>query len=144
MTQRHFVESVRDDAALEPHFKELLRVHWMEEAQHAKLDALLVHELGSRLDADARERAVTEYEGLIHTLDGLLAQQCELDLETFVAAIGRALTAREARQVREAQLRALRWTFLGSGMTHPRVVAALGALHPTSAARVSALARSFC
>src|SRR5690349_21637187 len=42
MTQRHYLDSVRDDQALDPLFKSLLRHHWMEEAQHAKLDTLMV------------------------------------------------------------------------------------------------------
>src|SRR6476469_4628869 len=35
MTQRHYIESVKDDGDLDPQFKSLLRHHWIEEAQHA-------------------------------------------------------------------------------------------------------------
>ena len=38
MTQLHYLDSVKDDGDLDPLFKSLLRHHWMEEAQHAKLD----------------------------------------------------------------------------------------------------------
>src|SRR3712207_5728265 len=41
MTQAHYLESVRDDAGIDPLFKSLLRHHWIEEAQHAKLDTLM-------------------------------------------------------------------------------------------------------
>ena len=34
MTQKHYLESVRNDEDLDPQFKSLLRHHWMEEAQH--------------------------------------------------------------------------------------------------------------
>ena len=34
-TQRHYLESVRDDQSLHPQFKSLLRHHWLEESQHA-------------------------------------------------------------------------------------------------------------
>ncbi len=37
MTQKHYLDSVRDDKDLDPQFKSLLRHHWMEEAQHTKL-----------------------------------------------------------------------------------------------------------
>jgi hypothetical protein len=47
MTQRHFEESVRDDRGLDPQFASLLRHHWMEEAQHAKLDTLMVQALAT-------------------------------------------------------------------------------------------------
>src|SRR5215813_1282968 len=38
MTQRHYLESVQDNQGLDPQFKSLLRHHWMDEAQHTKLD----------------------------------------------------------------------------------------------------------
>src|SRR5262249_4173899 len=34
MSQRHFQESVKDDADLDPQFKSMLLHHWMEEHQH--------------------------------------------------------------------------------------------------------------
>ena len=45
MTQQHYLDSVRDDGELDPLFKSLLKHHWMEEAQHAKLDTLMVEAL---------------------------------------------------------------------------------------------------
>ena len=45
MTQKHYLESVRDDKELDPQFKSLLRHHWIEEAQHTKLDTLMVQAL---------------------------------------------------------------------------------------------------
>src|SRR6476620_705286 len=42
MTQEHYLGSIRDDDDLDPLFKSLLKHHWMEEAQHAKLDTLIV------------------------------------------------------------------------------------------------------
>ena len=54
MTQRHYIESVKDDQDLDPLFKSLLKHHWMEEAQHAKLDTLMVEALA---EAAARARS---------------------------------------------------------------------------------------
>jgi P-aminobenzoate N-oxygenase AurF. len=45
MTQRHYLDGIRDDAGIDPMFQDLLKHHWMEEAQHAKLDALMVDAL---------------------------------------------------------------------------------------------------
>ena len=45
MTQRHFIECIRDDQGLDRQFASMLRHHWMEEAQHAMLDTLMVAEL---------------------------------------------------------------------------------------------------
>ena len=41
MTQSHYVGSIRDDTDIDPLFKSMLKHHWMEEAQHAKLDTLI-------------------------------------------------------------------------------------------------------
>src|SRR5262245_51788391 len=45
MSQHHYTESVLDNQQLDSQFKSLLKFHWMEEAQHAKLDALMVEAL---------------------------------------------------------------------------------------------------
>jgi hypothetical protein len=42
MTQSHYVDSVHDDRVPDPLFRSLLKHHWMEEAQHAKLAMLMV------------------------------------------------------------------------------------------------------
>jgi hypothetical protein len=41
------------------------------------------------------------------------------------------------------QLQANRWTFLGSGMTHPRFVAALERVSPAARDRIAAVAPAF-
>src|SRR5262249_30992385 len=45
MTQLHYTGSVKDSRELDPQFASLLKHHWMEEAQHAKLDTLMVEAL---------------------------------------------------------------------------------------------------
>src|SRR5678815_4250615 len=47
MVQRHYLESVKDDQQLDPQFKSLLKHHWLEEVQHAKLDTLMVEALAN-------------------------------------------------------------------------------------------------
>src|SRR5262249_1788540 len=51
MTQRHFVDSVRDDSGLDPRFKDLLKHHWMEEMQHAQLDSLMIEAMAVKMSA---------------------------------------------------------------------------------------------
>src|SRR4029453_3141832 len=38
MTQQHYLGSIRDDGDIDPLFKSLMRHHWMEGAQHSKID----------------------------------------------------------------------------------------------------------
>src|SRR5262245_61621644 len=45
--QRHYLDSIKDDQDLDPQFKSLLKHHWLEEAQHTKLDTLMVEELAA-------------------------------------------------------------------------------------------------
>jgi hypothetical protein len=82
MTQRHFIECIRDDQGLDRQFASMLRHHWMEEAQHAKL----------------------------------------------------------AEQQHQAQ----RWTFIGSGMSHPNFLGTVQQLSPASGKRLTEIAPAFC
>ena len=55
MSQVHYVETIRDDSDVDPLFKSLMRHHWMEEAQHAKLDSLIIEALADRYSAQEIE-----------------------------------------------------------------------------------------
>lgn len=143
MTQRHYVDSVHHDGALEPQFKSLLKNHWLEEAQHAKLDTLVTEQLASQLTARQQGAAIEEYLQLVAKLRDLLDVQLGLDLASFERARQRHLPAHERSSV-EAQQRAyVRWTFLGSGMTHPQFLSTVAQLSADGAARVRALAEPF-
>jgi predicted metal-dependent hydrolase len=144
MTQRHFVESVRDDQGLDPLFKSLLRHHWMEEAQHAKLDTLMVEAIaGGRTQAQVEE-AITEYLDICWFLNMGLQQQQTMNLAAFERATGRTLSDVERAGIIEAQQQAARWTYIGSGMTHPNFRATVGAISKPGLARVDAAATAFC
>jgi hypothetical protein len=143
MTQAHYIESVRDDGALEPLFKSLLKHHWMEEAQHAKLDAMMVEALAEGQDATAIERAFEEYLAIGALLDAGLHAQTELNLVALESHIGRALPDPERNALIAQQHQAARWTFLGSGMAHPQFRASLARLSPKQIERLDAVAPAF-
>ena len=144
MTQRHYVESVREDGALDPLFTSLLRHHWMEEAQHAKLDALMVEALAEERDEAGIEAAIGEYLELGLFIDNGLKAQVALNLEAFESATGRTLAPAERDTLASDQHQALRWTYIGSGMTHPKFVASLAAMSPAARDRIAAVAPAFC
>jgi len=143
MTQRHFVDSVHGDDRLDPLFRSLLRHHWMEEAQHAKLDTLVVEALAEGRSEAERARGVDAYLAIGAFLDGGLKQQVELDLEAFQRAIGRRLGASELERLRAQQLQANRWTYLGSGMTHPEFLATVEGLGYAQRVRLEQVAPAF-
>jgi hypothetical protein len=144
MTQRHYLDSVRDDQMLDPLFKSLLRHHWMEEAQHAKLDTLMVEALAAPLSREEIGRAVDGYLEIGGFLDGGLKQQMEFDLESLARATGRNLSGSEREDYVAVQQQANRWTYLGSGMTHPNFLATLARIHPDSRERIEQIAPAFC
>lgn len=144
MTQRHWLESARDDQDLDPQFRSLLKHHWLEEAQHAKLDTLMVEALAERLTPAEIDEAVEEYLQIGAFLDAGLEQQAAFDLEALERASGRSFSEEERAGILREQHPALRWTFLGSGMTHERFRETLAALGERPAARVAAVAPHFC
>ncbi len=143
MTQRHYIDSVRDDRELDPQFKSLLRHHWMEESQHAKLDQLMVEALAEGRTKEELADAFDGYMQIGMLIDGGLQAQCQLNLESFAKATGRKLTATERDMYAAAQLQAIRWTYLGSGMTHPKFVESVRNLGATLAAKLAAVAPVF-
>lgn len=143
MTQEHWLACVRDDEAIEPAFKQLLRFHWLEEARHARLDALLVERLASGADPAERERGLDDYLAIVALIDEALAAQVQLDRRSFERATGRRLDEARADEFCRLQHAAQRQTFLASGMLHPRFVAALAGMGPGAIARVQSAARSF-
>lgn len=144
MVQSHYVDSVKDNQALDPQFKSLLRHHWMEEVQHAKLDTLMVEALAEGRTPAEIERAVEEYLEIGAFIDQGLGQQVEFDMESFIAATGRELSEDEKQEFRQVQRQANRWTYLGSGMTHERVLETFESLGPGARERIESVSTAFC
>lgn len=143
MTQRHFTESVQHEEDLDPRFKDLLLHHWMEEQQHAQLDTLLVEELASHCSPQEIEAAFEGYKQLGGFLDGALKQQAAFDLDALERACGRTLDAAERDTFVAAQHQANRWTYIGSGLTHPMFLQAVKRLNPTALPDFAAMAEVF-
>jgi len=143
-TQRHYLESVKDNAAerLDALFCSLLKHHWLEESQHAKLDTLVVDKIASALGRKEIEKGIDDYMDIGKLLDGGLQAQVKMDLESLQKAIGRELGPAERAEIEAAQLKSYRWTFLLSGMTHPNFDRSLRELSPDGHRRVEALARA--
>ena len=143
-SQSHYLEGIRDDQQLDPQFKSLLKHHWMEEAQHARLDTLMVESLAESLTAEQIESAVDEYLEIGGFLDNGLRMQTQFDLEAFELATGRKLIYSERARFLEVQHQANRWTYIGSGMIHPNFLATLERLQPSARARIEQIAPTFC
>lgn len=143
MTQQHYVESVKDDDRLDPLFKSLLRHHWLEEAQHARIDALELDKLASLAAPEVLDRAVDEYLAILVAFDDLLAEQARLDAGALAAAIGRAFDDVQREAIVAAQLAGYRRTFLHHGITNATFVRTVAKLAPGVEARLAERARTY-
>ena len=114
LTQAHYVDSMKDNGDIDPQFKSLLKNHWLEEAQHAKLDTRMVESLAEGLSSDAIEKAVDALE----------------------LATGRVFSASERDTFIEVQLQANRWTYIGSGMVHPKFLKTMDRLGVSQRKRI--------
>ena len=118
MTQQHYLGSIRDDGDIDPLFKSLMKHHWMEEAQHAKLDTLIVDALAVGRTEEEIDKAIDEFFEIGGFLDEGLKTQAGFNLDALEKAIGRKLEDRDELLAQQHQ--AARWTYIGSGMVHER------------------------
>lgn len=144
ITLRHYIEGVKDNQDLDPQFRSLLKHHWLEESQHTKLDTLIVEELAANASEKEVDLAFKEYGEIGAFLDQGIRQQTEFDIESFVQATGRNLSRSEREQMRQAVLKGMRWTYLGTGMTHPNFLDTVQSIKPEARAQVEQMAQAFC
>ena len=141
MTQAHYLGSIRDDSDLDPLFKSLMKNHWIEESQHAKLDTLIVDALAEGRSEEQIDKAIDEFLEIGGFLDNGFKAQAGLNLDALEKAIGRKLEDREAVEAQQHQ--AARWTYIGSGLVHERFKATLESLSPRAAERIAEVAPVF-
>ena len=144
MTQAHYVDSVRGEADLDPLFANLLRSHWIEEAQHAKLDTLMVEALAEGMSERDIRVAVDGFLEIAEFFDMGCRQQAKFNAQALERASLRKLTPKQRDALIEQQHQALRWTYLGSGLVHKQFRTTLGALSRSELARIDALAPTYC
>jgi hypothetical protein len=137
-TQLHYIEHVRDRSELDGLFRDLLKHHFLDEAQHAKIDGLLIAELAGDVAEADREKAVDELLELGLAIDGLLAQQVGLNITSLEEAVGRRFTGAEKLEIEQHTRRAYRWTFLVAGLEHPNFRRTLAEVTHLGTAKIEA------
>jgi len=137
MTLQHYTECVRDDTGVDPLFSRLLKFHWLEESQHAKIDALELDKLASRATPSQIDAAFDDYLGICGAFDELLAKQADLDVASLATLTGRTFSDAEAKEIRASQHASYRKTFLWYGMTNGTFQQYLAKLSTHGAKRVA-------
>jgi len=143
MTQSHYVDSVKDDAELDPLFASLLKNHWIEEAQHAKLDTLMVEALAKGKTEAELHAAVDGFMAIVSFFDTGCRQQAKFNLDALEAIHGPKASEADRLELLNKQHQALRWTYLGSGLVHEKFRSTLGGLSQNQLARINALVQKF-
>ena len=141
MTQQHYLGSIRDDGDIDPLFKSLMKHHWIEEAQHAKLDTLIVEALAEGRTEEQIDKVIDEFLEIGGFLDDGLKTQAGFNLDALEKVIGRKLENRE--EIEAQQHQAARWTYIGSGLVHERFKSTLNDISPNAAKRLAEVAPVF-
>jgi hypothetical protein len=141
LTQRHYVDAFKTDAnTLDPLFKSLFKHHWMEEAQHAKIDILEMEKLARSASPEMITAALDDYEEVCRAFAGVLAEQAAHDVDSFERARDATLEAVERAALVEDQRRAYQDIFLVQGMQNPGFVERATQLTDAAPARLVSLA----
>jgi hypothetical protein len=138
-TQVHYKKSIEPDNDLSALWKDVFLHHWREESQHAIMDELEWLREDVKLDADERDRAVTDLIDLVVGVDGILQAQAQADADYFIGVSDRRFSAEEERAVRDTVLKAYRWQYIVSGVQDGRFLGILtGMITPAQAERITA------
>jgi hypothetical protein len=141
LTLKHYLDAVKDTGEpLDPHFVKLLKFHWQEESQHAKLDTLLTAEHVAKLNAQEIQAGFDDYLKIAGLLDGGLVAQVSFDLAALEKHRGRSFDPEQRADIIAAQVRSYRHTFLVAGAQHPTFVDLLGQISPAGQRQVAAVA----
>jgi hypothetical protein len=120
LTQLHYRECFESDSELDEFTKHIFKCHWLEEAQHAKMDHLETVRYFAGASDEEREQAIDDLIELVAAVDGLLQTQTGYDIANLSRYIDREFSIDEREELFDSLLRAKRYTFLQSGVTHPR------------------------
>jgi hypothetical protein len=140
--QVHYTEHVLNKADLDGLFRDLLKYHWLDEAQHAKMDTMLIAETVEDMAMAEREAAIDEVLELGGAIDGLLQQQIGMNIDALEVASGRVFAEAEREEIFARTLHAWRWTFLVSGLEHPNVVKLVAEITDEGPAKIRAVAEA--
>jgi len=113
----------------------------MEEAQHAKLDTLIVDALAEGRTEEQIDKAIDEFFEIGAFLDAGLLTQAGFNVDALEKVIGRKVENRDELIAQQHQ--AARWTYVGSGMVHERFKASLESISANAARRIAEAAPMF-
>jgi len=138
LTQRHYIECFNEDRdKLDPGFVKIFRLHWTEEAQHTRIDALEIRALAAKLSAAELRSAAEEVVTILITLKELLAAQDVLDVGSLEHVLDCKFTEVQRRELLLSLNKEFLWVFILSGLEHPSFSALYSEVIPSDCVQVS-------
>jgi hypothetical protein len=125
-TQAHYKESISSEKNVSQLFKDIFKYHWLEEAQHARIDELEWERVHACLGEEELDQGVSDLIDLVAAVDGILQAQAQADADYFVANISRSFSQQTATAISRHILKAYRWQYIVSGVQIERFQKALG------------------
>lgn len=142
-TMLHYTDifsSSEERESLDPTFVNIFKAHWIEEAQHTKLDELEIDRCATGVAEDKREAAIDELLEIGGAFDGLLKAQVDLDVESLERLAGRKLPDATKDSIRAVQHKAYRYTFLVSALKNSKFREMVSTLTRNGTAKIDAAA----
>jgi hypothetical protein len=135
-TQRHYVDSIRDHTEQrgDSLYVDVLKAHWLEEAQHAKTDTLEVARLAHDMSPDELRGAFDGVAGLGALVDATFAGQVNEEIATVEQVMGRAFSDEETATLRDTLHRSMSASIVGVALGHPSFTRVALELSPDGAA----------
>jgi hypothetical protein len=120
-TQRHYVDSIRERTAErgDSLYVDVLKAHWIEEAQHAKADTLEIARLAEGKAADQLAAAFDQVAGIGALVDATVVGQVEAEIATLEEVGRRTFSDVERSALRDALYRSLSEIIAGVSLSHP-------------------------
>jgi hypothetical protein len=129
-TQRHYVESARAQDAGDPLYADILRAHWIEEAQHTKCGTLEI----ARTRPEDIPHGFSELAAIAGLVDAVFAGQAGAEVGTLERVTSRTLADGERAALQAALHHSLSTIMAGVGLHHPRFAEVARALSAEGAA----------
>jgi hypothetical protein len=120
-TRRHYVESIQEhtEASGDPLYVDVLKAHWLEEAQHVKADMLEVAQLARSLSPAELNVAFEQVVAIGGFVDATFVGQVDQEMATLQRVTGRTLSAVETIALRDTLYDSLRTIIAGVALTDP-------------------------
>lgn len=137
-SQCHYVESFRDQTEERgnPLYVEILKAHWVEEAQHTKANMLEIAQLAGSLSPEEISTVFDQVIGNGGLVNAAIAGQVTKEIDTLQQVTGRTLEDTEAAALRDTLYNSLNTILCGVSLSHPDFVNIARQLSKAGAAKL--------